>query len=76
MLLTPKMTLKQLCGVSAGKPAVLSAADLASLSLLRNLAGMLETRGEESYQAVDLTNSCPKEEMNQKKCGISYGMHM
>ena len=48
----------------------------ASLSLLRSLAGMLESRGEEAYLSIDTTDSRLKEEMDQKKYAIGYSMHM
>lgn len=45
----------------------------ASLSLIRGLAMMIESQGEEQYQQIDWTDSRAKEETNRKKYAIGYG---
>ena len=44
----------------------------ASLLLIRGLAMMMESQGEEQYQQVDWTDSRAKEETNRKKYAIGY----
>lgn len=44
----------------------------ASLSLIRGLAMMIESQGEEQYQQMDWTDSRAKEDPNCKKYAIGY----
>jgi len=43
------------------------------LSLIRSLAGMLESQGEEEYPLIDATDSRAREETRRKKYAIGYG---